>query len=58
MCFGVELCVSMTLRKGDYVCSKLGMGATSEAGKSLFRATNVCVEVCAVFCYCLLWLDA
>ena len=30
------------------------MGAMSDAGKYLFRAANVC----AVFCYCLLWLDA
>ena len=26
---------------GDLVCSELGKGATSEAGKSLFRADNV-----------------
>ena len=33
--------------------------ATIEAGKYLFRAANACVvEVCAVFYYCLLWLDA
>ena len=31
---------------------------TSEAGKYLFRADNVWVEVCEVFCYCILWLDA
>ena len=36
----------------------LGKDATTEAGKYLFRAANVLVEVCAVFCYCLLWLDA
>ena len=29
------------LRKGDCVYSELGMGATSEAGKSLFRAASV-----------------
>ena len=28
-------------RKGRFVCSELGTGATSEAGKSLFRAANV-----------------
>ena len=32
-------CVS-DLRKGD-ICSELGKGATSEAGKSLFRAASV-----------------
>ena len=34
--------------EGRFVCSGLGKGATSEAGKSLFRAANVR----AVFCYC------
>ena len=29
------------LRKGDIFCSELGKGATSGAGKSLFRAENV-----------------
>ena len=29
------------LRKGDLFFSKLGKGATSEAGKSLFRAASV-----------------
>ena len=29
------------LRKGDFICFELGKGATSEAGKYLFRATNV-----------------
>ena len=29
------------LRKGDFVCSDLCKGATSQAGKSLFRAANV-----------------
>ena len=29
------------LRKGKFVCSELGKDATSEAGKSLFRAANV-----------------
>ena len=28
------------LRKDDFICSELGKGATSEAGKSLFRAGN------------------
>ena len=33
---------SYDLRKGDFfVCSELGKGATSEAGKYLFRAANV-----------------
>ena len=43
--------------EGLFICSELGNGAMTEAGKYLFRAANV-VEVCAVFCYCLLWLDA
>ena len=41
------------LRKGDF-CSELGNGATSEAGKHIFRAANVwwrCVSML------LLWLD-
>ena len=29
------------LRKGEFVCSELGKGATSEAGKYLFRAASV-----------------
>ena len=29
------------LRKGDFLSSELGKGATSEAGKSLFKAANV-----------------
>ena len=29
------------LRKGDFLCSELGEGVTSEAGKSLFKAANV-----------------
>ena len=29
------------LRKGDFICTELGKGATSEAGKYLFRAVNV-----------------
>ena len=35
------------LRKGRFDCSGLGKGATSEAGKYLFRAANVwwrCVQ--------------
>ena len=31
-------------------------GWTNEAGNYLFRAANVVVDVCAVFCYCLLCL--
>ena len=50
--------LASTLCKYDFwsffICSELGSGATIEAGKYLFRAANVC----AVFCYCLLWLDA
>ena len=38
--FWRRLCVSM-IWEGRFVCSELGKGATSEAGKSLFRATNV-----------------
>ena len=34
------------------------MGATSEKGKYLFRDAKCLVEVCAVFCYCLVCLDA
>ena len=29
------------LREGRFVCSELGKGATSEAGKYLFRAASV-----------------
>ena len=50
------VCVYVT-EEGRFVCSELGKGATSEAGKSLIRAASVVVEVCAVFGYCLLWLD-
>ena len=35
-----RLCVSM-ICEGRCVCPELGKGATSEAGKSLFRAANV-----------------
>ena len=35
-----RLCVSMICGK-EMVCSELGNGATSEAGKYLFRAANV-----------------
>ena len=38
--------LASTLCKYDlrkrFLCSELGKGATSEAGKSLFRAANVC----------------
>ena len=37
-----------------FCISELGKGVTGEAGKYLYRAANVC----AVFCYCILWLDA
>ena len=30
-----------TLRKGGFLYSELGKGATSDAGKYLFRATNL-----------------
>ena len=50
------------LRKGDLFVLSWARVLTSEAGKSLFRAAAKFVvevwEVCAVFCYCLLWLDA
>ena len=54
---GCEL--ASTLRKYDFrkvylFLLSLGKGATSEAGMCLFRAANVC----AVFCYCLLWLES
>ena len=52
MCFASTL-FKYDLRKGD-LCSELGKGATSEAGKYLFRAARWTQEVCAVFCYCLL----
>ena len=40
MCFGVHF-VQVGCEEGIFVCSELGKGATSEAGKSLFRAANV-----------------
>ena len=40
MCFGVDF-VKVCFEEGRFVCSALGKGATSEAGKSLFRAANV-----------------
>ena len=39
------------LRNGRFVCSDLGKGATSEAGKYLFRAANVwsrCAQYCVI----------
>ena len=36
----MDVCV-MGMSGGWFVCSELGKGATSEAGKSLFRAANV-----------------
>ena len=33
--------VCVGVAEGKFVCSELGKGATSEAGKSLFRASNV-----------------
>ena len=38
--FWRRLCVSM-FEEGRFVCSELGKGATSEAGKYLFRAASV-----------------
>ena len=38
--FWRRLCVSI-FEEGRFVCSELGKGATSEAGKSLFRAASV-----------------
>ena len=35
------LCVSIIFEEGRFVCSELAKGATSETGKSLFRAANV-----------------
>ena len=35
-----RLCVIM-IEVGRFVCSELGKGVTSEAGKYLFRADNV-----------------
>ena len=40
MCFGVDF-VYVKFEEGRIVCSELGNGATSETGKSLFRAANV-----------------
>ena len=37
--FWHQLCVSM--EEGRFVCSELGKGATSEVGKTLFRAADV-----------------
>ena len=48
------------LRKGDLFVLSWARVRLSEAGKYLFRAASVwwrCAH-CAVFCYCLLWLDA
>ena len=41
------------LRKGDLFV--LGKG---ETGMHLFRAASVWWRLCALFCYCLLWLHA
>ena len=41
--------------RGGIVCSELGKGATSEAGKSLFRAASVwwrCVQYFVIACCC------
>ena len=35
-----RLCVNM-IEEGCFICYELGKGATSEAGKYLFRASNV-----------------
>ena len=35
-----RFCVSM-IEEGRFICSALGKGATSEAGKYLFRAASV-----------------
>ena len=40
MCFASTLC-KYDLRKGDLFVLSLGKGATSEAGKYLFRAASV-----------------
>ena len=40
MCFGVDF-VLVRFEEGRFVCSELGKGATSEAGKYLFRAASV-----------------
>ena len=46
------------LRKGDLFVLSWARVRRVRRG-SLFRAATVCVvEVCVVFCYCLLWLDA
>ena len=45
------------LRKGDLLVLSWAKGATSEAGNVSLQSCKCVVEVCAVFCYCLLWLD-
>ena len=40
------------------MCYGLGRGAPSEAGKCLFRETNVWWKCAQFFCYFLLWLGA
>ena len=45
---------SYDLRKGDLFVMNLVRVKRVRGGEYLFRAANVC----AVFCYCLLWLDA
>ena len=37
-----RICVSMRFEKGRFICLELGKGATSDAGKYLFRAAYIC----------------
>ena len=46
--FWRRLCVSM-IRGREIVCSELGKGATSEAGKYLFRAASVWLRCAQYF---------
>ena len=55
-CSGDGCDLASTLCKYD--SRKIDLFVLSDAGKSLFRAANVWWRLCAVFCYCLLWLNA
>ena len=45
------------LRKGDLFVLSCARVRRVRRG-SIFQSCQCVVEVCAVFCYCLLWLDA
>ena len=55
--FWRRLCVSIDLRKGDLFV--LSWARVRRVRQEISLQSCYCVvEVCAVFCYCLLWLDA